>query len=579
MDSLRSKILTGDREAFKEWMEMHIQPIERLAIIYGLTPQDAGKMVETIFRDLYNDFGQLTEERLEENRLFKIALRNLEGIQAEVSEVDVFPFQEDNELLARLIELPREERFVFILSQFNQKSIGDIAWIIDQPVEHVSPLLQKAIANLDGSGPYIDKRLEFLNKSIHRLKPSYNERNIFYTKPKDAMLPPDGRDQKASRSKKPLLLWLAGSVILIFIMSVTVLKSDAYQQSSAEKFIANKQMSFQKELDDRFELIGLSEPDDLDTNFLGYRFAGNEIYGIETKREFERFISQLEKDVENEGKIDKREAAKQYNALVHELRLPSEMLEQLRKEPITDRDQSMEFLNEFSQKNDFLATAYMGVFGEHAEFIWGSESELVGEGMVDIEEFMKKKPEFPIELQKAIDGMETQHYSLATFKNYMPLSLTYTDPEVKETLQQNLHPDMNAYIFVLTGGTDVLYDGTEEEQLEVLLVLEKEMSKTKQRDPLVRIFDGHYSWLFYSLVGMVDGNGIYDVNFVVKPEVREKWVRLSTIGENSPAAQVMQEIITEMEATNWKTSLENDIQTQLYERINRKLQETRKTNE
>ncbi|MGG0669359.1 hypothetical protein ABE073_12580 [Lederbergia citrisecunda] len=37
MDSLQSKILTGDQEAFNEWMKLHIEAIEQLAVQYGLT--------------------------------------------------------------------------------------------------------------------------------------------------------------------------------------------------------------------------------------------------------------------------------------------------------------------------------------------------------------------------------------------------------------------------------------------------------------------------------------------------------------------------------------------------------------
>ena len=102
-----------------------------------------------------------------------------------------------------------------------------------------------------------------------------------------------------------------------------------------EKFIESKKLSFQQELDERFELIGLAEPDkDEQETYIHYSNGmriKEEIYGNETKWEFNRFIRELEKQVDEEGKINKKEANQRYDVLIHELRLPSEMLEELKK--------------------------------------------------------------------------------------------------------------------------------------------------------------------------------------------------------------------------------------------------------
>lgn len=567
LDRLKKKVFTDDRDAFKEWMDVHIQAIERLAIVYGLSPRDAGEFAETIFGKLYNDRGQLSEEQLEEKALYKTVLRNLEEYQVEVSETGILPFEEDNKLHAQLIALPREERFIFILFRFHQKSVEDIAWITEKPIEYVNDLLQMALAKLNG--PDIEKQLEFLHTSIQRLRPIYNERNIFYSTKKEA-LPIDEPIKKESRHKKTLLLWLGGSVMLILILSFTVVRSDAYQQSSAERFIEEKKISFQQELDERFELIGLPDPGG---SHEFYFYGAAYIYGNETKQRFTSFVKKLEKQVENEGKINKKEATKKYDELIYELRLPSEMLEKLRREPIKDRNQSMEFLGEFAMKNDFLANAYMGVFGEHSDIIFGSE--LINDGMVDIEKLIEKKPEFPIELQNAVNGLETQFYSLAAIKDYVPLSLKYENPEVRETLQQNLHLDAEVYIFLIMGGLDVLQYGTYADKMDVLLELDKQLPKTRYSDPLVDRFDNGYSWLVFFMTGLTDGDAIYDRNMRVKEEVREKWRQLASIGDKSPAGLVMQEIVDEMEASNWTISFENDIHTQFFERVRDKINEMR----
>ena len=81
MGNLLKIVIDGDREAFQEWMDLHIQTIERFAIQYGVTLHDAGKVAENVFRNLYNDLGRLTEERLEEKTLFKSALQKLSELR------------------------------------------------------------------------------------------------------------------------------------------------------------------------------------------------------------------------------------------------------------------------------------------------------------------------------------------------------------------------------------------------------------------------------------------------------------------------------------------------------------------
>lgn len=577
LDSLEKRIMTGNHDAFKQWMDIHIQQIERLAIQYGVTPQEAGKVAETVFGDLYNHLNQLTEDQLEEKALLKTALLLLNEFHVEVFETGIFPFEEDNELHASLLDLPKEEHIAFILSRFHEKSNVEIARVMNKTLVQVNDLLQEARAKLDG--PYNEKRFEFLNISYQRIRPAFDERNIFHSKPRETIqivMP----IKKASMPKKPLYLWLIGSAMLIFLLSVTVLRSDALQQSSAEKFIENKKLTFQQEQDERFTLIGLAEPDEYEAEVYVHYFNGTrmkqEVYGKETKWAFNRYISDLERRVNEVGKINKKEANNRYDELIHELRLPSEMLEQLQKNPLSkDREKSMEFLNEFYSKNSYLWKAYMGVLMDHGHIIMGSE--LFSDGMMDIDKFLEKKSEFPVELQDAIEGMETQFYSLTAIKDY-DLSLRYENPEVRETLKQNLHLDMDAYIYLLMDHSNIFY-GTYEEHLKTLLELDKQLPKTRESDPLVYGFDERYSWVLYALSGIGYVNDFYDKNLAVKEEVRGKWRQIASIGGNSPAALVMQELVDEMEATNWKPSMENDFQTHIFERIGSKIKEVRKQNE
>ena len=194
---------------------------------------------------------------------------------------------------------------------------------------------------------------------------------------------------------------------------------------------------------------------------------------------------------------------------------------------------------------------------DHGHIIMGSE--LFSDGMMDIDKFLEKKSEFPVELQDAIEGMETQFYSLTAIKDY-DLSLKYENPEVRETLKQNLHLDMDAYIYLLMDHSNIFY-GTYEEHLETLLELDKQLPKTRESDPLVYRFDN--AIVGYSMPCRVLQlcERIFMIKILRSQGRSKRKVEADCINwGNSPAALVMQEIVDEMEATNWKSSMENDFQ-------------------
>ena len=553
LGDLKNRIIQGDPEAFKEWMNIHIRPIELFTVQYGISQEEAGDVAETIFKNLYGKLGLLTEEDLEEVSLFKTAEQQLKGKQLDAQQVGLFSFEEDNELHRKITNLPQEIRIPLILAKFHSRSVAEIAKILDEPDQQVEDAIKKTIHLLDE--PNVEKKLEFLNLSFERLSPSYIESDIFKRAEEISQLK---EPVTKVNKRKPIALWSAGAVILIVILFVSVFRSDAYQQSSSERFLEKLSASFQQELDDRFELIGLSEPEEADkgytTVYQGLRSEVSPVsYGYGTKNEFNRFIREMEREISTGGKINKKEAKRKYDELVFDLRLPSEMVEQLQKEPLTgDREQSLIFLDELQSKNEFLANAYMEIVGENMEMIF--ESDLISDGMVDVDELLARKASFPIEWQNAIDGMDTQYFSLTSIKELAPLYSKYGTPELEEILRGNLHPHMQVYISLLLSTFEVVYTGTFDDHLETLLALEKELPNTKESDQLSHHFNSYYIVLFITAAGLNSERGIYNSSGVVRQEIKDRWKRLAANGEESPSGQVIREMIDEMEASNWTTS-------------------------
>ncbi|WHT49758.1 hypothetical protein QNH10_09920 [Sporosarcina thermotolerans] len=102
----------------------------------------------------------------------------------------------------------------------------------------------------------MEKKLEFLNKSYHRLLPIYIEDNIY--KPKSIEPPSNSVVETKTKviKRKPFLLWGTGVAVLIGLLFISVIRSDAYQYSTSEKFIEELKASFEQKIDDRYTLMG-----------------------------------------------------------------------------------------------------------------------------------------------------------------------------------------------------------------------------------------------------------------------------------------------------------------------------------
>ena len=361
-----------------------------------------------------------------------------------------------------------------------------------------------------------------------------------------------------------------GSVMLILILSVTVVRSDAYQQSSAEKFIENMKTSFQQELNDRLELIGLEQPNEDQVNLFLEYYTGN------TKMAYTRFIATLEDQMAKDRKIDRKAATRTYETLIHQLRLPSEMIEELKENPKRDnRKESVDFVEELFMKLSFIMDVYMGILYEHEEIILSAE--LNNDGTVDMEQFLAKKSEYPMELQQAIDGMARQSVYLTGLPDFTPFYPQYGTPEVLEVLRQNLHPDMEIYMYMLTRESSlVAHSGTIEEKFEVLSYIEQELPKTKKSDDLHHYVDNEYSWIFYALTGIYEvQGGISDRDLSVKPEIRERWKSIASRDEINMAVLIMREMVMEMEEQNWMSTEEHEVDMRLSGKLHLKIKEAR----
>ena len=127
---LIQQIKSGDSTAFEKWMDIHSENIELLAIQYGYSREQAGKLTEETFRILHNDLENQADDKLLLHSLYKIALNRLEkNREATQSQDIIFRFEEDQQLHEEIIRLDEKKKVSFILSQFHGMKVQILRWL------------------------------------------------------------------------------------------------------------------------------------------------------------------------------------------------------------------------------------------------------------------------------------------------------------------------------------------------------------------------------------------------------------------------------------------------------------------
>ncbi|WP_339254612.1 hypothetical protein NSQ43_08070 [Sporosarcina sp. FSL W8-0480] len=554
MESLVERLILGDSEGFKEWMNLNIRPIELFAAQYGVSQKEAKNVAESVFKDLYQRLGgELTIDQLQEKYLFKSAIQKLTEIRSnEEQQVGLFPFEEDNKLHRRIISVPPKLRIPFILSVFHGKSTVEIADLVGRTDEQVEFYINEAFNYL--SEPNLEKKLEFLNLSFQRLPTLHDEMNIFYSNPKESTSLENKRTDGKPKKKRPMLLWGIGvSILAVMLLTMTITKSEAYQQSSLEKFIEKSTNAFSEELNRNKKMAGLP------TYEVIRRDIYSEEYGENTRRKFDWLIVDLKDQFDSTGKFDKRHAESEFDILMQELLIPSEMVKELSENPLmNDHEKSMEFIDEYIVKMSSLLRTYMHIGTQYEMPI--QQSGRNDKGGFDWATLNANKSALPEELQQALDGMEALGIflkgdtSAPVREGYIYVYPSINNSDLSKTLQDNLHPDVGIYISILMADMVDIHEWTVEEQADLLLQLEKGLYQAEGHEDIHSLVFNAYTSVIYMIIGMGGQLNIYDSTGTVKEEYREAYKRIASIGDDSPAAQIMKGIVEEMESSGWMFS-------------------------
>ena len=453
----------------------------------------------------------------------------------------IFPFQEDQELHDKIVQLETENKIPFILSQFHKMDDLEIATIMDTSLEIVEQAITEAFRDL-GDGQ-LEKRMEFLKKSYRRMKSSFRKEQVFAMPQKE--LQATGK-VKQSISKKSMISWIAGTLILLSLLIVPVVTSEEYKMASDEKYLERLGVSFEKEIGSRYTELGLKESTEEDI----VEFNPNQ-YGKQQRDDFESMVHRYDKDLTKTGTLNKKKIKKEYRKIIKSLELPSVMTARLFKNPLTDdMEKSDEFMKGYLEQFTVIQNSYYMVLINGSKII----EDAVVDGELDIDKFMEKKDTYPEELQLALDGMIKQNIYPESIKNWGAIAPVFKKNKVSAKIRSSIHPDLGGFLTVMEVVPLLSYPGLAHslaDSIDYLLEIEKTLLVTTLNDEATNHLIWTYSELFHEISGGAEPDNVFGTDGVVKDEFREGWKRIASAEEGSPTAFIMQIIISEMEATDW----------------------------
>lgn len=533
----------GDLAAFEKWMDLHSGNLERFAIQCGCTRESAGKVTEETFRTFFTDLGKLNDEERLRYDLYRMVLEMLVHIQrTEPLQESILSFEEDQQLHEKIMNLEEKAKLSLILSQFHGMNEVEIATITGISADAVEESIAQGVKQLtvEIDSLLLEKRLEFLHKSYGRISSSFRKDQVF-AKPQKEIQATKKLKQKIS--KKAMVSWIAGIIVLLLLVMLPAVTGEEYKKASAEKYVEQLKVSFEEEIASRHAVLGLTEPTEEDKQ--EYYYFG---YGKQAREDFEVMIQREERVIAEIGRIDKKSIGKQYDEIVKTLTLPSKMVEQLVKSPLTsDKEKSAEFIIEYVKQINEIQNAYSTFFFRYHQFI----DEATVDETVNIEKYLEMKESYPKELQKALNSMEKQNLYL------LPFYSSYAKTELSAQIKASIHKDFKGYIAFLESSSIDYYSKPASSYIELMANL-VEIENTLLANVEIEIpytsLEDYYSWLVYLMVVGSETNQIVGFDGKVTEEVKSIWMKVAANGEGSPSAFIMQKVINEMEASGWTES-------------------------
>lgn len=525
------------KNAFEKWMDSHSESIERFVFQNGCTPKQAATIAEKVFETVY-----VNEEAITESLIYVLYQHAIEHMENTVElQESIFPFEEDAALHSEITRLDEVCRVPFVLRQFHQLGYEEIASIVGSSALEVEERAKATKRLLQGD--QLDKRLEFLKKSYGRLPVLFNKENVLQEKVA-VESEPEVKEQKTKNRNGFITVALLG-ILLIGLVAGTFFTGEEWAAKSDEKYIERLKKGFAKEVRKKQKVLGFTEEAIKDTDFIK-----------EANDKLDEHILNLEHTLKKGEKIDREMSEEIYEDLLTSIKLPSEYIEELFKNPLTnDAEKSMEFITTYIHQSHVLQDSILQQFID--EFIQLFESGFDEE--MDLDVLLSDEAGHPENLRMAIQALLGQN--IDPFGTIMAMASLVVEADEKfyERLQGALHESVNGYFLFYEKQPFIKEDQLNyslEETVEFIVEMETTLQIDYENiDPDMNAsLEGTMTWILsYVILGKSD-EPLRKADGSISDSYRNAWKQLAAIGNDSPTSVLMAKIIEEMEQSNWTES-------------------------
>lgn len=544
---LIQKAKSGDMEAFSEWMDLHSRGIEQFIIQNGYS-ETAGELTEVVFKRFFHKLPTIENEEQAEIEVFRLAVKLVAKPDLILSEESSLKFEEDELLHKAITRLKSGVKIPFVLAVFHKKSLDEIEEICACSKTEVQQAIKQAELLLASEN--LVKKTEFLAKSYNRVQFTFKKENVLNGKT-EVEVP---RVEKPKIGKKSLLIWVVGILLLVAIVTVPVVTSEEYRTSAAEKYIEKLSLSFESEIQKKYTKLGLVELDEKESDENMYM----DTFGKETKSRFDILKNNLKRQIDRSHTIDKDKAEKEYNEILQQLELPSEMVAKLIENPLNEQEEESEkFIKRYIETYFAIQNQYYYVISQHEEEV-GRALEAAD---FDSKKFLANKGTYSKELQNLINATEAQNIELQILPEMKYVVPVFMENGTAKKISDSLYEGVGGYMALVQSGNYYIVDADKPDLTNVysdLLAVEETLLNAKRTDDLYRQLQSVFVSMFQVLTFGYEPNKRFGSDGKLKDEYRVMMKKVAkNEDKNSPSAFAMKRVIEFMEINEWKETEES----------------------
>lgn len=402
------------------------------------------------------------------------------------------------------------------------------------------------------SNDHFEKRMEFLKKSYDRVPSSFDTEEIFKKIDQEQVPKPMQQKQKNNSGFKQNFTVWAASIASVFILTLigAGLIYDQKQKSEeqnienavTDEYIEGLLHKFEVEREKRREMLMLDGE-----HFASYSNPNSNYISILRNEGYIENLKQYDNGAQQADEI--------YEQAIAELKTPSEMIQDLKSNPLKeDVAASIAFIEAYRGKVQRLVAIYDQIIDENKASIEAYEVDTSAD---KAEVMMLSTKSFPESLQAIINTMKEQSIKLYTGKYSGEVKSAYYMSSEAEMLTEKLHDDTYAYVRMMAE-EPYMYAGILQypiaETVGTLMTMETTLMKVEKDRSLYPVLESHFVTLFNEIVKGSDNTKLFDAEGTLLPEFQEAWTELSFSYEATPIAYIMQPIVKEMRVSGWRTS-------------------------